>query len=408
MPSKSSQHFFVHHLPPFALGEIAQAVIHARLQGRDIYELSQVNPNLDPPGAAVEKLVQGCLQPHNHRYSSSQGIGKLRDAVADWYQRRFQVEVEPQAEVVVTMGIKEGMSHLLFAVVSPGDTILIPTPSYPIHSAGIVLAGASLIGVPLPIMSEEGRDAEPDVLTENSDGFFTQLVAAYERTWPRPILMIVSFPHNPTSTVVTPGFFERLVALAKAKGFYLVHDFAYADLAYSGRTTPSILQAPGAREVAVECTSLSKGMNLGGWRVGFTVGNERLVTALKKIKSYLDCGVFQPLQIASIKALSQYDSVLSENRDIYEKRRNVLVEGLRSCGWECESPKGSLYVWSKIPAAFRQMKSLPFSRYVLEKANVAILPGAGFDSNADDWVRLALVEPEPRMRAAVRALGNLK
>lgn len=407
MPSKSSQHFFVHHLPPFALGEIAQTVVQMRLQGRDVFELSQVNPNLDPPGQAVEKLVQGCLQPHNHRYSSSQGIAKLREAVGEWYQKRFQVELQPQTEIVATMGIKEGLSHLLFAVASSGDTVLIPTPSYPIHTAATVLAGASYIGVPLPVLSDSTGGERPDVLTEKSEGFFESLSTAYERTWPRPILMIVSFPHNPTATVATLGFFERLVQMAKSKGFYLVHDFAYADLSFDGHGTPSILQVPGAKDVAVECFSLSKGMSLGGWRMGFCSGNERLVAALKKIKSYLDCGVFQPLQIASIKALSLYDSVLSENREIYQSRRDVLAEGLQELGWEFQMPKGSLYLWAKIPPQYRSMKSLAFSRYMLERANVATLPGTGFEPSADEWMRFALVESESRLRAALRSLKTL-
>ncbi len=409
MPSKSFQHFFVHHLPPFVLGEIAQAVVQARLEGRDVYELSQVNPALTPPPAAVEKLVQSCLQPHNHRYSSSQGIAKLREAVSDWYARRFKVEVHPATEVVATMGIKEGLSHLLFAMASTGDTVLLPTPSYPIHSAAIVLAGANLIGVPLPLMSPEDaeRDGTIDVLTEKSETFFSRLTATYERTWPRPMMMIISFPHNPTATVVTAGFFERLVHLAKSKGFYLAHDFAYADLSFDGMRTPSILEIPGAKEIAVECCSLSKGMSLGGWRAGFCSGNERLISALKKIKSYLDCGIFQPVQIASIKALSQYDNVLAETRETYQTRRDVLVDGLNTLNWEFETPKGSLFLWAKIPSQYRAMKSMAFSRYVLERANVAVLPGAGFDASADEWVRFALVEPEQRLRAAIRAMGAL-
>ncbi|MFN8389159.1 MAG: aminotransferase class I/II-fold pyridoxal phosphate-dependent enzyme [Bdellovibrionota bacterium] len=399
---KSSAAFRVNHLPPFLLGELAASVIAARTSGRDVIDLSQLNPSLGPPGAAVEKLVQASLQPHNHKYSSSQGITKLRSSMCQWYERRFEVSLDPEREVVVTMGSKEGLSHLLFAVASPGDAVLLPSPAYPIHVASIALAGANCIAVSLPDVQSNGG-----VLTEQSDELFERLTAAYEAAWPRPIMMVLSFPHNPTATVVTLGFFERLVGLAREKGFYLAHDFAYADVCFDGYRTPSILQARGARDVAVEFCSLSKGMSMPGWRIGVCAGNEALVSALKKIKSYLDCGAFQPLQIAAIKAFDSYDQTIHEAVDIYRARRDVLASGLAQLGFELNVPKGSLFLWARIPEKFRGAGSFAFCRMLLEQANVAACPGSGFDSHADDYVRFALVEPEARLRTAIAKLEQV-
>lgn len=392
------------HLPLIALNEIAHSVNSARNEGRDIIDFSQLNPNLSPPGQAVEKLVQSSLQPHNHRYSSSQGISKLREAFSKWYHTRFDVELNFETETVVTLGTKQGISHLLFGLVSTGDTILLPTPAYPIHQASVVLAGGRIIDFPIASSEEENiwKNAEP--LTENSEGFFSRLEKAYQISSPKPKIMILSFPHNPTSTVVTLGFFERLVELAKDLGIYLIHDFAYADLAFDGYKTPSILQVKGATDVAVEFYSLSKGLCLSGWRIGACSGNSDLVAVLKKVKSFLDYGSFQPLQIGAIKALESYKSIISETVEIYKSRRDVLVDGLNNMSWEIASPKGSLFVWAKIPQDIFAKNAVEFSSKLLEK-NVAVCPGDGFGAEYSQYLRFALGEPENRIR---QALSNIE
>lgn len=411
MHRKPDEFFRINQLPPYGLGEIARAVIQGRIQGEDIVDLSQFNPDLAPPPAAVDRLVQSVLQPHNHRYSSSQGITRLRQSLASFYSRRFAVEVDVESEVVVTMGIKDALTHLMFALISTGDGVLLPTPSYPIHNAAVVLAGGRVIGIPLwSPESAAGRDqgAVPPRLTENDEWFFKRLSVAWERTWPRPLLMILSFPHNPTTAVVTPGFFTRLVELARDRGFYLVHDFAYADLAFDGYRPPSILAAPGAKQVAVECYSLSKGLSMAGWRVGFCVGNPTLVAALKKIKSYIDCGIFQPLQIAASRVLDDHEQLIQESVDTYRRRRDVLAKGLQGLGWTFQLPEASVFLWARMPEQLRVMGSLPFARALLGTARVAVCPGAGFDSRSDQWCRFALGEPEKRIRAAIERLGSFE
>lgn len=410
MTTKPEEFFKINHLPPYGLGEIARAVIGARAAGDDIIDLSQFNPDLPPPPAAIDRLVQSTLQPHNHRYSSSQGITRLRTALTELYRRRFGVELDPENEVVVTMGIKEGLSHLLFSVLSPGDGVLLPIPSYPIHNAAVILAGGRVIGVPFWIPEQGdggGRVATPSRLTENDDWFFRRVALAWERTWPRPQLMIVSFPHNPTTCVVTAGFFARLVELAREKGFFIVHDHAYADLAFEPGAAPSILAAPGATQVAVECYSLSKGLSLAGWRVGFCAGNPMLVAALKKIKGYLDCGIFQPLQIAAARVLDQHESLIAENVESYKIRRNVMCDGLERLGWEVTRPEGSVFVWARLPEHLGACGSLPFARALLAEARVAVCPGTGFDARAERYVRFALTDSEKRLRAAVERIGQL-
>ena len=401
MVEKHETFFRIHHLPPYHLGDVAKAVIDARVAGRDIIDLSQFNPSLSPPATAVDKLVQASLQPHNHRYSASQGITKLREAIARWYERRDGLTLDVEREIVVTMGTKEALSHLLFAVLSQGDTVLLPTPSYPIHNAGIVLAGGNVIGVPL---YESTDEAAPTMLTEADDGFFHRLKVAYEGTWPRPIMMLLSFPHNPTTIVVTEGFLKRLVEFALAHGIYLIHDFAYADLCFDGYRAPSLLSIPGAKEIALECYSVSKGLSMPGWRVGFCVGNERLIGALKKIKSYLDCGIFQPLQIATVRVLDGHERLVADHVETYRARRNVLADGLKSLGFELERPKGTVFVWAKIPRRYRDQGSLSFVKEVLERTQVAVCPGVGFDSHTDQFVRFALAEGEARLRSALNQL----
>lgn len=402
--------FRIAHLPPYPLGEIAQAVRDARVAGQDIIDLSQVNPNLGPPGIAVDKLVQSCLQIHNHRYSSSQGITALRQAIAGWYDKRFGVEVSADSEVVVTMGTKEGLSHLLLSMASPGDTVIVPTPSYPIHTSAVFISGAGFVGLPL-FSSYSSAEEEGYLLSEKSDDFFERLRVLYNHTWPRPKAMVLSFPHNPTATVVTKGFFERLVEFALGHGLYLVHDFAYADICFDGYQAPSILEIDAAREIAVEFYSLSKGFGMAGWRIGFCVGNEKLVGALKKIKSYLDFGVFQPLQIAARAALlhaSEHGAEwLAEAVSVYQTRRDVLVDGLRDLGWTLHTPKGTVFVWARIPDYAVGEGSLSFGHRLLAEAKVAVCPGIGFDVQADHYMRFALVENERCLRAATQRMQLL-
>lgn len=406
----STEFFRISQLPQYQLGDIAKAIQNARTNGRDIIDLSQVNPNLGPPASAVEKLVQSALQPHNHRYSASQGIIRLREACAGWYASRFGVTLSPESEVVVTMGVKEGLSHLLLSVASPGDTIMVPTPSYPIHTSAVFIAGAAFVGVPL----FESHANTPEVnyeLSENNDDFFATLDLSYHRTWPRPRVLVCSFPHNPTTAVVTKGFLSRLVGFCREHQVYLVHDFAYADLCFDDYRAPSVLQIDGAKDIAVEFYSLSKGFNLAGWRLAFCVGNPKLVSALKKIKSYLDFGVFQPIQIAGAALLEQAaanpELALNETVSTYQGRRDVLCSGLSSAGWNIRSPRATVFVWTELPEVYRNRGSLAFCQELLEQAGVALCPGIGFDVLADGHVRFALVEDEKRLREAVRRISRI-
>jgi len=395
-----SEQFRVNHLPPFHLGEIARSVITARNAGKDIVDLSQLNPTLSPPSGAVEKLVQACLQPHNHRYSSSQGILKLREEISEFYRRRFSVDLDPAEEIVVTLGTKQGLSHLLFAVLNTGDSVLLPSPAYPIHSACISLAGARSISVQLPLSGSAVLDAD-------HEEFFSSLTTAFESSWPRPVMLVLSFPHNPTASVATSSFFERVSQLARGWGVFVVHDFAYADLAFDGFRTPSFLAGPNAKQGAIEFFSFSKGLSMPGWRIGAAIGDRQLVGALKKIKSFLDCGVFQPLQIGAMKALQSAENILSENADLYQSRRDVLVPGLRQLGFELSAPTGSLFVWAKLPGSCLIEGSLSWSRRLLDEALVAVAPGAGFDVHANDYIRFALVESESRLRLALSRMETL-
>ncbi len=394
--------FRIDELPPYVLGNIGEAVLQARLRGVDVIDLSQINPSMAPLPAAVDRLVQTVLLPHNHRYSSSQGITRLREAISDWYQRRYSVSSNPATEVVVTMGIKEGLAHLLFAVICSGDNILIPTPSYPVHVAAAFIAGGCVIGVPLCAADEEARE-----LNERSDYFFERLADTLKKTWPRPKVIIVNFPHNPTGLVVTLGFFERLLQVARKHSLFIFHDFSYAELCYEGYRAPSILQVSGAKELAVEFCSLSKSHGLAGWRVGYCVGNERLLQALKKIKSYLDFGIFQPMQIAAIEALCGHEEHVREIVSNYEQRRDVLVSGLVEIGWPVRKPYGGLFVWAKIPKKYRELGSIMFAEKLLAEAQVAVCPGEGFSvPDGDSFVRFALMENEARLRRAVANIAK--
>jgi alanine-synthesizing transaminase len=393
----------VDSMPPYPLGAQAQAVMAARLEGRDIIDLSQINPDIAPPAEGVDKLVESVLRLHNHRYSASQGINRLRQALCDLYARKFGVHVDLDSECVAVMGAKEGLAHLLLAALNPGDQILIPSPCYPVHPAAASIAGAGCIKVPLC----EGEECHSELLDHSSDGFFGRLEQRCANSWPQPRALLLSFPHNPTTISVDLSFFERLVAFAKEADLFLIHDFAYADVVFDGYKAPSLLEVPGAKDCSVELYSLSKAYGVPGWRVGFCVGNERLVSALKKIKSYMDFGIFQPIQISAAHLLEQGDGICQENAQMYAARRDVLVEGLKSIGWEVFKPKATVFVWAKIPKNHVEQGSMAFAQSLLSEADVAVCPGVGFGSAAEGYVRLALMEDEVRIRSAVRRLASV-
>jgi alanine-synthesizing transaminase len=343
----------------------------------------------------VAKLVEAASKPQNHRYSVSRGIYKLRLAIVAWYKRRYNVDLDPDSEAIVTIGAKEGISHLAWATIDPGDVVLCPSPTYPIHQFAVVLAGGDLRCIPLT----------------TSEAFFGNLEEAIRQTWPKPKMLIISFPHNPTTEVVDVGFFERVVKTAKEHGFLVIHDLAYADLTFDGYEAPSFLQVPGAKDVGVEFFSLSKSYNMPGWRVGFCVGNKEVIHALARIKSYLDYGIFQPIQIAAIQALNGPQECVEEIRLMYEKRRDSLIDGLDRAGWKIPKPKGTMFVWAEIPDPAKKMGSVEFCKYLLQEAQVAVSPGIGFGQYGDEHVRFALIENEHRTKQAVRkikrALGKL-
>jgi len=378
----------IENLPPYVFAEVTKKALEARRAGIDIIDLGFGNPDIPSPPVVVDKLVEAAQSPKNHRYSASRGIPNLRKAVADRYRRRFDVELDPETEVISTIGAKEGLSHLMWALVQPGDVALVPEPSYPIHIYAAVLSGADVQRVHL----------------STGDDFFERLTEAYHNSWPRPRVIVTSFPHNPTTAIVDIDFFERLVAFAKENDTMLVHDFAYADIAYDGYEPPSLLQVPGAKDVGVELYTLSKSHSMAGWRVGFVVGNPEMVAALGKLKSYLDYGTFQPIQIASIIALNECDDYVPEVVSIYKRRRDILVDGLRRIGWEVERPKGTMFVWAPIPEPYRHMDSLTFALFLLDKAKVAVSPGVGFGPSGDGHVRFALVENDQRTAQAVRGI----
>lgn len=378
----------IDHLPPYVFAEVNEAKIAARRAGEDIIDLGFGNPDIPSPPAVVDKLVEAARNPRNHRYSSSRGIPNLRRAVAERYKRRFGVSVDPDTEVITTIGAKEGLSHLLWTLVQPGDVAIVPDPSYPIHIYAPVLAGAEVRRA--PVSSEED--------------YFEVLERMFKNSWPRPRVIIVSFPHNPTTTCVDISFFERLVAFAHQHGVFIVHDFAYADVSFDGYTPPSFLEVPGAKEVGVELYTLTKGHSMAGWRVGFVVGNPEAVAALGKLKSYLDYGTFQPIQIASIIALNEGDDYVGEVNEVYRRRRDTLLDGLDRAGWKVEPPKGTMFVWAQVPEQFGDMSSLDFSFHLLSEGKVAVSPGVGFGGAGEGFVRFALVENEQRTAQATRGI----
>ncbi len=376
-------------LPPYAFAEVNRRKTEARLAGVDVIDLGFGNPDIPSPDVAVETLTAAAAHPANHRYSVSRGIDDLREALAARYRRRFGIELDPETEVISTIGSKEGLSHLMWVLLQPGDAAIVPDPSYPIHIYAPVIAGAEVRTAPI------GSEAD----------YFEVVQRMFHDSWPRPRVIIVSFPHNPTGATVDLGFFERLVDLARANDVVIVHDFAYADLGFDGYRPPSILEVPGAGEVAVEIYSLTKGHSMAGWRVGFVVGNAATVAALAKLKSYLDYGTFQPIQIAAAAALDQGDDFVVEVNATYQRRRDVLVDGLADLGWKMERPRGAMFVWAPIPDEY-DLDSLAFSIHLLDQAGVAVSPGSGFGPSGEGFVRFALVEDETRIADSVARIGS--
>ncbi len=378
----------IKRLPPYVFAIVNTMKIEARRRGEDIIDLGMGNPDQGTPQHIVEKLVEASRHPKNHRYSASKGITKLRTAICDWYKRRYDVELDPDSETVVTIGSKEGLSHLALATVEPGDVVLTTTPAYPIHPYAVIIAGGEVRSVPLK------KDGD----------FLADMQEAFKNTWPRPKMLIINFPNNPTTQVVDPEFFQKIADFARENSIIVVHDLAYADLNFDGYRAPSFLQAKGAKDVGVEFFSLTKSYNMAGWRVGFCCGNRDVVGALIKIKSYLDYGMFQLIQIASIIALNGPQECVKEISDMYQSRRNVLIEGLEKAGWHIEKPKATMFVWAEIPEPFRKMGSIEFSKYLIKEAKVAVSPGIGFGEYGDGHVRFALIENEHRLRQATKGI----
>lgn len=378
----------IDRLPPYVFNITAELKLAARRRGEDIIDLSMGNPDGATPAHIVAKLTEVAQRPDTHGYSASKGIPRLRRAISHWYRDRYQVEIDPDSEAIVTIGSKEGLAHLMLATLDRGDTVLVPDPSYPIHIYGAVIAGADIRSVPLA----PGID------------FFAELERAIRGSYPKPKMMVLGFPSNPTGQCVELDFFERVIALARKHDILVVHDLAYADIVFDGWKAPSIMQVPGAKDVAVEFFTLSKSYNMAGWRIGFMVGNADLVNALARMKSYHDYGTFTPLQVAAIAALEGDQQCVADIAAQYQRRRDVLVKGLREAGWDVESPKAAMYIWARIPEAYRQLGSLEFAKRLLLEAKVSVSPGIGFGDYGDEYVRFALIENEARIRQAVRGI----
>jgi len=389
-------------LPPYVFTVIDGLKMAARRAGEDVIDLGFGNPDIASPDVAVDKLVEAARNPRNHRYSSSRGIPKLRSAIAALYQRKYGVELDPDTEAINVIGAKEGLTHLMWVLLGPGDTALVPTPSYPIHIYAPLFAGADVRRVPLgPIAPVPASGPYP---VDAGDAFFANLMSAWEHAWPRPRVIVLSFPHNPTTTCVDLPWLERIVAFAREHGVVLVHDFAYSDTAFDGYQPPSILQVPGAKDVAVELYTMTKSFSMAGWRVGFLVGNAEIVQALAKLKSYLDYGAFQPIQIAATVTLNEAPDYPKEVNELYWGRRNALCDGLDRMGWEVARPRGTMFVWAPIPEPYREMGSLEFASFLVREARVATSPGVGFGPGGEGHVRFALIENEKRIGQAVRNL----
>jgi alanine-synthesizing transaminase len=378
-------------LPPYVLAEVTALKHAGRRAGEDIVDLGMGNPDMPTPPHIVEKIRESALDPRAHRYSASRGVPNLRAAVCEWYQRNHGVELDPEGEAIAVIGAKEGLAHFVLVTVGPGDVVLAPDPTYPIHQYAVVIAGGDLRHVPI------GPDTD----------FIANLETAVKRTWPKPKLLIVSFPHNPTTMIVDKPFFERLVAFAREHHLMVVHDFAYAEISFDGYKPPSILEVEGAKDVAIEFLSLSKSHNMAGWRVGFCAGNREMIHALTRIKSYLDYGIPTPIQVGAIVALRGPQDCVDETVAEYKARRDALIEGLAKPGtgqWKIEKPLATMFVWASLPEAFRSIGSLEFSKKLLREAKVAVSPGVGFGQNGEGWVRFALIENVHRTRQAVRGI----
>lgn len=378
-------------LPPYVFAVVNDLKLQLRRHHEDIVDLGMGNPDLPTPQHIVDKMTEAAQKPVNHRYSASKGIPNLRLAICNWYKRRYDVDLDPESEAAVTIGAKEGLSHLALAMLSPGDVVFVPDPTYPIHSYSAIIAGADVRSVPI----HKDRD------------FFQDLLEATKQTWPQPKVLILSFPHNPTTATVDREFFRKVVDFAKEHGIYVIHDFAYADLAFDGYQPPSFLEVEGAKDVGVEFFSMSKSYSMAGWRVGFCCGNQDMIHALSRIKSYLDYGIFQPIQIASIIALNEDQDCVRQIVQEYEDRRNALISRLNDIGWHVDHPKATMFVWARIPEEFRSMGSVEFSKKLLREAHVAVSPGIGFGHFGDDHVRFSLVENRQRINQAVRGIKQM-
>lgn len=378
----------IERFPPYVFSIVNDLKARARREGEDIIDLGMGNPDIPTPDAVVDKLKEAADNPRNHRYSASRGVPKLRRAICDLYERAWNVDLDPDTEAIATIGAKEGLAHLAWVLVGPGDSVLVPEPTYPIHTYAMILAGANVTTVPLAFGSD----------------FFADLVDAYERSHPKPRVVLCSFPHNPTTTAVGLDFFEQLVEFARARSMIVVHDLAYADLVFDEERAPSLLQVPGAKDVGVEFFSMSKSYSMPGWRLAFALGNREVIAALTKLKSYLDYGVFQPIQIAGIIALNECSEVPKQIRETYRARRDVLCDGLDRIGWSIPRPPATMFAWAPIPERFAAMGSLEFAKFLLTEAKVAVSPGVGFGPGGDGHVRFALVENEQRTRQAIRGI----
>ncbi len=381
----------IKRLPPYVFNIVNDLKAKARARGEDIIDFGMGNPDKPAPQHIVDKLIEAAQRPDTHRYSVSRGIPRLRKAICDWYQRKYDVTLDPDAETIVTIGSKEGLAHLAMATVGPGDAVLVPNPAYPIHPYGFVIAGADIRHVPL---------------TPDAD-FFVELEKSVKDSWPKPKMLVLNFPANPTTQCVELDFFQRVVDFAREHKIWVVHDLAYGEITFDGYKAPSILQVPGAKEVAVEFYTLSKTYNMPGWRIGFMSGNPTLVAALARMKSYLDYGMFTPIQVAAITALDGPQECVAEIVETYKQRRDVLCDGLNAIGWPVEKPKATMFVWARIPEQFREMGSLEFSKKLLKEAHVAVAPGIGFGEYGDEYVRFGLIENQHRTRQAIRGIRDM-
>ena len=390
MPEINENFYRIQKLPPYVFAVLNEMKAKARAAQQDVVDLGMGNPDGATPQVIVDKLIEAARNPRNHRYSVSRGVQHLREEIVKRYQRRHGVDLDPNTEAIVTMGAKDALAHLLFATIGPGDIVVSPNPAYPIHQYGVIMSEGHACMLPMP----------------NAETFLGRLEELYRESPKPPKMLLISFPHNPTTTCVDLPFLTEIVNLARSHGTLIVHDFAYADLGFDGYVPPSILEVPGAKEIAVEIFSMSKSYNMAGWRVGFCLGNAKMIAALARIKSYLDYGVFQPIQIASIVALRECDEESVKIREVYQRRRDVLVEGLCRAGWPVQPPRGTMFLWAPVPERHRDQGSLEFSKLLMEKALVAVSPGVGFGPMGEGFVRFALIENEHRTRQATRSIGQ--